>query len=697
MAHIYGEPGEEHGDRLVYNALEYLPEDYIIYAQKKLVYGRDNRNPDYVIVHRELGVIVLEVKDWIHIENRDEKYAWVQRQASGKTETEVCPVEQARQAAFILVNKLKENPDLRNYAGKLDFPYRFAGALPHLPTPTITWLEKAWGEGTLIGRDDLTAEHIREKILNIPAPFSNPMTDRQFNAVRAIIDPMICVKEPTTGRFKGVYNDQQEAIAKEPLRIRDTGGRVDGEPDDKQGQDFNQVEMFTEFAPSAEDRRELLTETAPAEVTQLKESSFVRLVRGFAGTGKTDVVILRAHYLHRQHPQINILVTTFNRPLLEERFKPALSGVSDVFTFDQLCTQIFLKKHGQIPNPQSTDGVLRHMVPQIPLIQELGLDFLTDEIIWMKENRLIERQKYLDTLREGRAGLSRSLSRGMKAQIFDLFERYQEELHEVAPHDWPDLHEKVLRHLDNGVQPERRYDVILVDEAQHFAPSWMQILRHFLKPTGELFLSDDPSQSVYRLYSWRQRGIEVVGRTRWLRIPYRNTRQIFEAAYALIISNPLASKMLEESQDQAMPDLGSDFLREGEWPQVYRFENQTEEMEFVYNKTVSLIEKGFLSSEICVLHTQKYVIQKYRSRLPKGVEIDDLRRRTGMEYPVVFIPKIQDLFDRDSESDWNADLAKQQLTFYMAMTRARDHLYMLYEQKWPKALEPILPKVVSHF
>ncbi len=695
MTQIYGEPGEEHGDRLVYEALKYLPNDYLIYAQKKLVYCRTERNPDYLIVHRELGVIVIEVKDWIQVEKRDEKYAWVQRQASGKVEPETSPVEQARNAAHILANKLKRNSDLCNYAGKLNFPYRYAGALPHLARATIIWLEKEWGEGTLLGRDDLTADRIREKIQNIPAPFYVPMTESQFNAVRAIIDPMNCAKEPVTGRFKGVYNEQQEAIAKEPLKSDDR----ESQEKDKKGDEASlssQEAFFSEITPSPDHRRELLSETAPTEVTQLKESSFVRLVRGYAGTGKTDVMILRAHHLHKQYPQKDILMTTFNRPLMEERLKPAVKDVADVFTFDQLCNRIFQKKHGQSSNPQSTEGILMHLAPEIPLIEKFGLNFLTDEIVWIKENHLTERQKYLDTQREGRAGLSRPLNRNQKVQIFDLFERYEADLHDVAPHDWPDLHEKVLGYLNSGIKPDKLYDVILVDEAQHFAPSWMQIVRYFLKPEGEFFLSDDPSQSVYRLYSWRQRGIEVVGRTRWLRIPYRNTRQIFEAAYTLIASNPVSRKMLEESDGLTQPDLENNFLREGEQPQVYHFENQTKEMEFVKNKIVGLIGNGFLPSEICLLHTKKYVIQNYRDSLPKGVEVDDLRRRTGMEYPTVFIPKVQDLFDRDSQDNWDIDLAKQQLMFYMAMTRARDHLYMLYEQKWPKALEPIQSKVIWH-
>ncbi len=696
MAQIYGQPGDEPGDQLVYKALGSLPEDYLIYAQKKLVHGSEERNPDYVILNLELGVIILEVKDWIKVDNRDEKKAWVYRSKTGKVEEETSPVEQARKAAFILVDKLLDCPDLRNYAGRLDFPYRYAGALPHLPMATISWLEQAWGVDKLLGYDDLVPEKIRGKIRRIPAPFDAPMSQRQFDAVRAVLDPLNLAVDVRTGQFKGIYDPQQEAIAKEPLKTV-PGDGSDHQPESNVGQGgTKQVTFLGGLSPSDSERLGHLEETAPNEVKELMDTTFVRLVRGFAGTGKTDVLVLRAHYIHQQYPEKKLLVTTFNRPLMEERLKPELKEIADVHTFDELCSQIYQKRHGAWVPPQSTEGIVARLAPDHRYIKELGQQFVAEEIIWMKENSLVEREKYMDTHREGRAGMSRSLTRKEKNAFFDVFEAYQSELKEISPHDWADLHEKVLKYLRSGTEPEKIYDIVLVDEAQHFAPTWMQALRFFMRPDGALFLCDDPSQSVYRLFSWRQRGVEVVGRTRWLRLPYRNTRQIFEAAYTLIDSNPLAQKMLEEGDEPTLPDLDNDFLRSGELPHVHRFNSAAEERMFLLDKISQFIHSGILPAEIAVLHTQKYVLSGYRDILPKGVQVDDLRRRTGMEYPAVVIPQVQELFDRDPQVEWQEDQARQQLILYMAMTRARDQLYLLYEQKWPKSFDPIKPMVIWH-
>lgn len=150
MAQIYGQPGKEWGDQRVYEALGSLPDDFIVYAQPKLTTKKGlPRYPDFVIVYHKLGVIVLEVKDWVDIVEYDRKSAKVRRRATGRVEPETSPVEQARSAAHVLDDMLKEDRNLRSYAGKLRFPYAYAGVLPHLPASTITGLEQAWGYGCI--------------------------------------------------------------------------------------------------------------------------------------------------------------------------------------------------------------------------------------------------------------------------------------------------------------------------------------------------------------------------------------------------------------------------------------------------------------------------------------------------------------------------------------------------------------------
>lgn len=672
----------------VLDVLHGLPDEAIVYAQPKLVHKSEVRYPDFVIVYHMWGVIVLEVKDWLEIVDRDGRQARV-RQRNGKLKWRDSPVEQARTAAQILSNELERDEQLVDYAGKRDFSYAYGGVLPYLLPSVIRWLESAWGETYLLGRDDLRRERITDKIARIHVPFRIMLNPKQVDAIRAIIDRRNKNVDRTTGEFKGIYDREQEGLAKERLPER----RV---PEVKQEQAV-QSTLELDPTPTLEARIQHLEEGLPDEVKLLKSASHVRLVRGFAGTGKTDVLILRAHYLYEQYPDLDILVTTFNHPLWEKRLKPELKPLElkvDVIKCDTLCAQIYRRKHGCWVEPQSTEGLVAAMAPDYPLIEKLGRGFVSDEFVWMKETDRTVRERYVGDVRRGRGAVSqRTLGTKMKNQVFDLFEAYQERLHEMPAYDWVDLHDKALRYLEEGVEPEKRYDVILVDEAQHFAPTWMRIIDHFLKPGGSLFLCDDPSQSVYRYYSWRQKGVGVVGRTRWLRIPYRNTRQIFEAAYALIEANPLAQGLLAESGEQVDPDLDSTNMRDGDSPEAHLFPSVEKECDFVVSEISRLIEAGIVVSEIGILHEKKHVLNRYQSLVPDGVQLYEAKRQTGLEYKVVFIPQIQQLFERAVGISWEEDKARNLLKFYMSMTRARDRVYLLYSRQWPKLLEPLRPHV----
>ena len=47
----------------------------------------------------------------------------------------------------------------------------------------------------------------------------------------------------------------------------------------------------------------------------------------------------------------------------------------------------------------------------------------------------------------------------------------------------------------------------------------------------------------------------VAGRTRWLKIPYRNTQEIYEAAYGMIADHDEIQKSLTEDGELVTPDL----------------------------------------------------------------------------------------------------------------------------------------------
>lgn len=689
---IYGNPGKEAGDVFVYEALKSLSKDWLVYAQTKYATASGDRNPDYVVIHPELGVIILEVKDWTRVIEHTMTKAKVQR-TNGETVWETSPVEQARIASQKLANKLAQDPLLSNLRGKLDFPYRYAGILPHFSNQMLYGIRQRWGTNQVFGFYDLHREQIEQTLLSIPAPFSNPMTPDQVDAVRAIVDPDIVIKE-THGQdiwIKGIIDRIQEELIKEPLEKTRS--------EEKKNNSTQLV--FLENGPDPSARELYLGNELPKEVLEAKSDSHIRLIRGFAGTGKTDVLILRAQYLIKNYPDLKILVTTFNRPVFEKRIQPELKLLApevETYLFFTICRNIFIARFDTYQPPSSTEGILKKMIESGgeigEIINEFGVGFLTNEIEYMKELDLTTEDIYLRASREGRGGrLGQSLSRQKRTKIFKVFIAYNKLLSDMVVLDYPDLYHKALDFIKADDRLHKKYDVVLIDEAQHFAPKWIDLLLHLVKPDGDIMLCDDPSQSVFRAFSWKQKGVGVVGRTRWLRIPYRCTKTIFEAAYALIESNPIAKQLIIESGDQIAPDLENYKLREGRRPEVHKFTTWVQEKQFIRNRIKGLIYEGYLPSEIVILHTKKYVLVEFSDLRNIGIITDELRRETGMEYKVVFLPKTNDLFDIEVGDSYEEWLAQKQVTYYMAMTRARDHVFLLMETKWPSELAPIASKV----
>ncbi|OSX55445.1 hypothetical protein B7H16_00735 [Anoxybacillus ayderensis] len=111
------------GERLLFRTLKtYLPDDYIVYYEPEI----RGRRPDFVIIGSDLGLVVLEVKDYtlstlLHL-NNDE---WTIVSSAGEQATVKSPFKQARDNAFHIVNALKKDKNLVHLEGKYQFQLKF--------------------------------------------------------------------------------------------------------------------------------------------------------------------------------------------------------------------------------------------------------------------------------------------------------------------------------------------------------------------------------------------------------------------------------------------------------------------------------------------------------------------------------------------------------------------------------------------
>jgi len=182
-----------------------------------------------------------------------------------------------------------------------------------------------------------------------------------------------------------------------------------------------------------------------------------------------------------------------------------------------------------------------------------------------------------------------------------------------------------------------------------------------------------------------------MGRTRWLRVPYRNSLEIFQAAYALIKDDPVLMRSIEAQTGMKLePDLASKYLRRGQRPQIREFSSLDDEARFLQSEIQILLQEGVHPERIAVLHRRRAGVRQLRRGLRGlGVQIDTYHSSKGLEFDAVFVTQVQEGFRADGALT-EEQLSEERRLLYMAMTRARKHLYLGCQGRWPRVLEPLM-------
>lgn len=644
-----------------------LPRDFSVYVETPIHKKRDMRYPDFVVV-AAYGMIVLEVKDWVTIERADPNGATI-RTREGASRHESNPVNKAREFAIILSNELNTRRN-RGEAGEA-IPWSYATVLINQPASTITQLRRAWGEEFVLGRDDLAnPDLLLSRLRNtLPAERIRSLTRRELDLVRATVFPVVEIEVPE--RPVVILDPQQEKLVAEPVRMETSEEK---KPEVKQEALFASLHE-PESLPFAEANAIPLSE-------RISQSVSIRLVRGFSGSGKTLILTQRARYLAAQYPEWKIAVLTYNKPL-QEQLESVFHGTAVIpRTFHNICTRY-------VQAEPSHEAILERWLEEniypFPIIQELGCERVEDEINWMRDVNALELETYRSIDRHG-VGKEGRLSTDPREKIFAVYKAYDAYLLENGFWDWHSIPLRFLQLLDSGKIVPPKYDAILVDEAQDWAPVWFKIVNHLLDPDhGLLFLADDPSQSIFRHFSWREKSVNVVGRTRWLRVPYRNTYEIYSAAYALIAHNPDIQSSLAEEGELVQPDVSSQEMRHSAaLPLIRKASSNSNELMLIKNIVDSLRKQGVRDDQIAVL------VQHNRDQDPiaailrgYGVKVSPMRRFKGLEMEAIILPHLHKAFARPEEE------ANDRRLMYMAMTRARSYLYMTYCGRLPKPFDTL--------
>ncbi|MBF7682949.1 AAA family ATPase [Acinetobacter sp. B5B] len=355
-----------------------------------------------------------------------------------------------------------------------------------------------------------------------------------------------------------------------------------------------------------------------------------RILKGVAGSGKSLVIACRAKYLKTIYPEWKILIVCFNNTLCNHilnMMNEDLIEHLDISTF-----------HGLVKN-----------------ITQANLKMLNNES-----------------------------SDAYNIRVSNILNDY----------------------LDKN-ELSQKYDAILIDEGQDFAQEWIQNLVKVVNPeSNSILFCYDPAQNIFnrKRPSWKSFGLEVQGKkpTELMRC-YRNTKEILQTAKSFLNSKPIESLIEEDDFDRVLdPDTGE--CKTGVIPTAYQSNSLEETANLIVKKINSLIKNGHKENTIAILiardssinkveqfihtafqnhataTTYKFITntQDKRSLNLKelSVKIINFESSKGLEFEHVFLIGLENM-PRISERQTNRDEDTERKLTYVAMTRAKENLYMI--------------------
>ncbi|UWF50122.1 NERD domain-containing protein/DEAD/DEAH box helicase [Pseudomonas sp. N3-W] len=290
--------------------------------------GPKGLRPDFVVMHPQRGILVLEVKDWKveTIASMTAEHARIH--AEGQLKTVANPLEQARINTMAAVNLLQRDPALKqpagaNREGNLLMPYSWGVVLTEITRKQFesAGLADVLAPQRVICRDEMTetveSEDFEARLVRMFVQmFSCRLTEEQIDRVRYHLFPEVRVNV-SPGQF-GLFSEHDAPV---PSFIK--------------VMDLQQEQLARSMGEGH------------------------RVIHGVAGSGKTMILGYRCVYL-AQTSSKPILVLCYNKSLAG-RLKQVLAarGLSDkvsVRNFHGWCWDLLKASGGELPDNKMSPG-----------------------------------------------------------------------------------------------------------------------------------------------------------------------------------------------------------------------------------------------------------------------------------------------------------------------------------------------------
>lgn len=423
-------------------------------------------------------------------------------------------------------------------------------------------------------------------------------------------------------------------------------------------------------------------------------------VAGSAGTGKTVVAVHRAVRLARADHHARVLLTTFSKPLADAlqrkvdiliAAEPQVRGRITVAPWDGLADELHQLVHSRRPRVATLAQIRAALVEAASGSAAWSERFLVSEFRHVIDAwQVADETAYADTPRPGRRS---RLGAKQRAALWPVFTAARARLAAQGLATWAGVFSGLAAHCGASATPP--FTHVVVDEAQDLGVSELRFLRA-LAPEGEdsLFFAGDLGQRIFQPpFSWKALGVDVRGRSTTLKVNYRTSHQIREAADRLL---PGAVQDMD-GREEARKGTVSVF--DGPRPQVLKLADEAAEREAILDFLAAARADGIAPDEIGLFVRDRPQLDRARaiaqaaglvpvepgdalSASGDSLTVGTMHLAKGLEFKAVAVLACDDgvlpLQERiDTVSD-EAELEEVYETerhlLYVASTRARDRL-----------------------
>ncbi|AEB44343.1 UvrD-helicase domain-containing protein [Micromonospora maris] len=445
------------------------------------------------------------------------------------------------------------------------------------------------------------------------------------------------------------------------------------------------------------------------------------LVTGSAGTGKTVTGLHRAVFLAERLPDgEKVLLTTFTRALADALARqlyrltsdPAVRARIDVISVDKLAYEIVTRGNGRVTvadgeivdqlweSAAKAGPTYLNRAGQVTTYSPAFLRHEWEQVVLAQQ--LTTREAYREATRRGRGAGLRAAHRD---QVWTVIEMVTGALAKRRLRTHTQL-------ADDAAAIARRvpapYRHVIVDEGQDLHPAQWRLLRALVAPgPNDMFLLADPYQRIYDSHvSLAQLGIEVRGRTRRLSVNYRTTHEILDLSVKVLGGD--ATVGLDGQDDTlrgyrsvtrgGIPELAAHVSRDGECEALIERVGTWLDQGVEPHAVGVAVRTGQLVKAVGRILNDAHIPVADDKRGTDGVRVATMHRMKGLEFQCLAVvgldagvlpaPHALTSAAEDPHAH-RQDLQRERCLLFVALTRARDVLYLSHSGT-PSPLLPVV-------